>query len=80
MYRRVGCRERQYQFYRFNGPAFITPLGQQRAWPTAYVYSAVGGASLLLLADTLVQNIPGPQELQVGVITAALGVALSFCF
>ena len=36
-------------------------------------YSAVGGASLLLLADTLVQNIPGPQELQVGVITAALG-------
>jgi iron complex transport system permease protein len=37
------------------------------------VYSAVGGASLLLLADTLVQNIPGAQELQVGVITAALG-------
>lgn len=36
-------------------------------------YSAIGGASLLLLADTLVQNIPGPQELQVGVITAALG-------
>ncbi|MDG2090098.1 MAG: iron ABC transporter permease [Gammaproteobacteria bacterium] len=36
-------------------------------------YSALGGASLLLLADTLVQNIPGPQELQVGVITAALG-------
>ncbi|PCJ43858.1 MAG: ABC transporter permease [SAR86 cluster bacterium] len=36
-------------------------------------YSAVGGASLLLLADTLVQNIAGPQELQVGVITAALG-------
>lgn len=37
------------------------------------IYSAVGGAALLLLADTLVQNIPGPQELQVGVITAALG-------
>lgn len=37
------------------------------------VYSAVGGASLLLLADTLVQNIAGAQELQVGVITAALG-------
>tara|TARA_B110000467_G_scaffold151285_1_gene159509 strand:- start:18 stop:1016 length:999 start_codon:yes stop_codon:yes gene_type:complete len=36
-------------------------------------YSALGGASLLLLADTLVQNIPGAQELQVGVITAALG-------
>ncbi len=36
-------------------------------------YSAVGGASLLLLADTLVQNFPGAQELQVGVITAALG-------
>jgi iron complex transport system permease protein len=36
-------------------------------------YSAVGGASLLLLADALVQNIPGAQELQVGVITAALG-------
>ena len=37
------------------------------------VYSAVGGASLLLLADSLVQNIPGAQEHQVGVITAALG-------
>tara|TARA_R110000772_G_scaffold152999_2_gene263929 strand:- start:927 stop:1928 length:1002 start_codon:yes stop_codon:yes gene_type:complete len=36
-------------------------------------YSAVGGAALLLLADSLVQNIPGTQELQVGVITAALG-------
>lgn len=37
------------------------------------VHSAVGGAALLLLADTLVQNIPGAQELQVGVVTAALG-------
>ncbi|MFL2840238.1 MAG: FecCD family ABC transporter permease [Pseudohongiellaceae bacterium] len=36
-------------------------------------FSAIGGASLLLLADALVQNIAGTQELQVGVITAALG-------
>tara|TARA_R110002110_G_scaffold414951_1_gene647037 strand:- start:324346 stop:325347 length:1002 start_codon:yes stop_codon:yes gene_type:complete len=36
-------------------------------------YSGLGGASLLLLADTLVQLLPGAQELQVGVVTAALG-------
>lgn len=35
--------------------------------------SALGGAALLLLADTLVQQLPGAQELQVGVLTAALG-------
>ena len=32
-----------------------------------------GGAALLLLADVLVQVLPGAQELQLGVITAVLG-------
>lgn len=35
--------------------------------------SLAGGAALLLLADILVQSLPGAQELQLGVITAALG-------
>ncbi len=35
--------------------------------------SLPGGAALLLLADALVQALPGGQELQLGVITAALG-------
>jgi iron complex transport system permease protein len=37
------------------------------------IFSGLGGACLLLLADTLVQLLPGAQELQVGVLTAALG-------
>ncbi|MDY6982706.1 MAG: iron ABC transporter permease [Pseudomonadota bacterium] len=35
--------------------------------------SLPGGAALLLCADVLVQALPGAQELQLGVITAALG-------
>jgi iron complex transport system permease protein len=35
--------------------------------------SLPGGAVLLLLADVLVQALPGGQELQLGVITAAIG-------
>lgn len=36
-------------------------------------YSALGGAVMLLLADSIVQGISSGQELQIGVITAALG-------
>lgn len=36
-------------------------------------YALPGGAFLLLLADLLVQLLPGAQELQLGVVTAALG-------
>lgn len=36
-------------------------------------YSAIGGASMLLLADSIVQGISTGQELQIGVVTAALG-------
>jgi iron complex transport system permease protein len=35
--------------------------------------SLPGGAALLMLADVLVQILPGAQELQLGVVTAALG-------
>ncbi|HEY0961511.1 MAG TPA: iron ABC transporter permease [Pseudomonadales bacterium] len=35
--------------------------------------SLPGGAALLLVADILVQALPGAQELQLGVVTAALG-------
>jgi iron complex transport system permease protein len=35
--------------------------------------SLPGGAALLLFADLLVQALPGAQELQLGVVTAALG-------
>lgn len=37
------------------------------------VWSIPGGALLVLLADVLVQQIPAPQELQLGVLTALLG-------
>lgn len=36
-------------------------------------YSAIGGAGMLLLADSIVQGISTGQELQIGVVTAALG-------
>jgi iron complex transport system permease protein len=32
-----------------------------------------GGAAAVLLADLFVQHLPGQQELQLGVVTAALG-------
>jgi iron complex transport system permease protein len=37
------------------------------------ILSIPGGAVLVLLADVLVQHLPGTQELQLGVLTAALG-------
>ena len=37
------------------------------------VPSALGGALLVLLADILVQWLPGDTELKLGVVTALLG-------
>ena len=37
------------------------------------VWSIPAGSLLVLLADVLVQQIPAPQELQLGVLTALLG-------
>lgn len=53
-------------------PHLLRPLARYEPG-RLLLYSALGGASLLLLADALVQNLPGARELQVGVITAALG-------
>ena len=53
-------------------PHLLRPLVQAR--PGALLWlSLPGGAALLLLADLLVQRLPGAQEVQLGVVTAALG-------
>ena len=53
-------------------PHLLRPLVQAR--PGALLLlSLPGGATLLLLADLLVQRLPGAQEVQLGVVTAALG-------
>ncbi len=53
-------------------PHLLRPLA--RAEPGRLLWLALpGGAVLLLLADLLVQVLPGAQELQLGVITAVLG-------
>lgn len=53
-------------------PHLLRPLVKHEPGRLLFV-SALGGAALLLLADTLVQTLPGTRELQVGVLTAALG-------
>lgn len=53
-------------------PHLLRPLAA--AEPGKLLWFALpGGAVLLLLADVLVQLLPGAQELQLGVITAVLG-------
>ncbi len=53
-------------------PHLLRPLAS--AEPGRLLWLALpGGAVLLLLADVLVQLLPGAQELQLGVITAVLG-------
>jgi iron complex transport system permease protein len=53
-------------------PHLLRPLVQ--AQPSRLLWlSLPGGAAAVLLADLLVQRLPGQQELQLGVITAALG-------
>jgi len=53
-------------------PHLLRPLAG--AEPGRLLWLALpGGAALLLLADIAVQALPGAQELQLGVITAALG-------
>lgn len=53
-------------------PHLLRPL--VRAQPSRLLGLCVpGGAAAVLLADLLVQHLPGQQELQLGVVTAALG-------
>lgn len=53
-------------------PHLLRPLVQ--AQPSRLLWlSLPGGAVAVLLADLLVQRLPGQQELQLGVLTAALG-------
>jgi iron complex transport system permease protein len=53
-------------------PHLLRPLVQARPGALLWV-TLPGGAAVLLLADVVVQHLPGAQELQLGVITAALG-------
>ncbi|HEY5716972.1 MAG TPA: iron ABC transporter permease [Motiliproteus sp.] len=50
------------------------PIGSDHRW--LIPASVLGGALLLLLADTLARTMIAPQQLPVGVITAFLGVPL----
>lgn len=53
-------------------PHLLRPLAGQQ--PGRLLWLALpGGAALLLLADLVVQHLPGAQELQLGVVTAVLG-------
>ena len=53
-------------------PHLLRPL--VKAQPGKLLWASVpGGACAVLLADILLQHLPGQQELQLGVITAALG-------
>jgi len=53
-------------------PHLLRPLVQAQPGKLLWL-SLPAGACAVLLADILVQNLPGQQELQLGVITAALG-------
>lgn len=53
-------------------PHLLRPLVDARPAPLLWL-SLPGGACAVLLADLVVQHLPGQQELQLGVITAALG-------
>lgn len=53
-------------------PHLLRPLAQSQPGKLLWL-NLPGGAALLLLADIVVQQLPGTQELQLGVITAALG-------
>ncbi len=53
-------------------PHLLRPLVQARP-AQVLLWSGVGGAVLVLLADVIVQSLPGAQELQLGVLTSALG-------
>jgi iron complex transport system permease protein len=53
-------------------PHLLRPLVGHRPRPLLWA-SALGGAVLLVLADTLVQTISGRVELKLGVITALVG-------
>lgn len=53
-------------------PHLLRPLAGAQPGRLLWL-SLPGGAALLLFADILVQALPGAQELQLGVITAALG-------
>lgn len=53
-------------------PHLLRPLVQAQPGRLLWV-SLPGGACAVLFADILVQHLPGQQELQLGVITAALG-------
>lgn len=53
-------------------PHLLRPLAAAEPGRLLWL-SLPGGAALLLFADILVQALPGAQELQLGVITAALG-------
>lgn len=53
-------------------PHLLRPLVQAR--PGALLWASIpGGACAVLLADILLQHLPGQQQLQLGVLTAALG-------
>jgi iron complex transport system permease protein len=53
-------------------PHLLRPLVQSQ--PSRLLWMSLpGGAAAVLLADVLVQQLPGQQELQLGVVTAALG-------
>ncbi len=53
-------------------PHLLRPLVQSQ--PSRLLWlSLPGGAAAVLLADVLVQHLPGQQELQLGVVTVALG-------
>lgn len=53
-------------------PHLLRPLVQAQPGKLLWL-SMPGGACLVLLADIVVQTLPGQQELQLGVVTAALG-------
>jgi len=53
-------------------PHLLRPLARYQAGRLLWL-ALPGGAALLLLADIVVQRLPGSQELQLGVVTAALG-------
>ena len=53
-------------------PHVLRPLVQSQPGRLLW-WSLPGGSALVLLADVLVQHLPGTQELQLGVLTALLG-------
>ncbi len=53
-------------------PHILRPLVKSQPGQLLW-WSLPGGSALVLLADVLVQHLPGTQELQLGVLTALLG-------